>query len=132
MNQIQILQELKNKCLEIFGYYGDIDIAVAALQICSTFGIDNTARLLGILKQNGIKTHEDLLNIINDSTLNNARRVIENEFGDKLCPKCNTKLETKVKHCNECGQRLNFDNIYKKKSILFEENNENINNNSLE
>ena len=126
INQIQILQELKNKCLEISGYYGDIDIAVAALQICSTFGIDNTARLLGILKQNQIKTDEDLLNIINNSTLNNAQRVIENEFGDILCPKCNTKLETKVKHCNECGQRLNFDNIYKKKPILFEENNESI------
>lgn len=130
MNQIQILQELKNKCLEISGYYGDIDIAVTALQICSTFGIDNTARLLGTLKQNGIKTHEDLLNIINDSTLNNGQRVIENEFGDKLCPKCNAKLETKMKHCNECGQKLNFEDIYKKKPILFEENNENTNNDS--
>lgn len=133
MNQIQILQELRSKCLEVSGYYGDIDTAIAALQICSTFGMDNSARLLGILNNNGIKTHEDLLNIINDSTLNKSQRVIEGESGDLICPKCNAKLETKMKHCNECGQKLNFEDVYKKKPmLLFEENNENTDNDSSE
>lgn len=117
LNQIQMLQELRSKCLEVSGFYGDIDTAIAALQICSTFGMDNTARFLGILNNNGVKTHEQLLDIINDSMLNIAQNVIENNMGDILCPKCNIKLDKKSKHCYECGQKLVF------------ENNENVNNN---
>jgi hypothetical protein len=112
LNQIQILQELRNKCLETTGYYGDVDTAVAALQICSTFGMDNTARLLGILNNNGIKTHEDLLNVITDSRLNKSLRVIKNESNEVLCPNSNSKLENQTKHCSECGQKLDFENLF--------------------
>lgn len=133
INQMQILQELRSKCLETTGYYGDVDTAIAALQICSTFGMDNTARLLGILNNNGIKTHEDLLNVINDSRLNKSLRVIKNESNEVLCPNCNSKLDGENKHCSECGQKLNFEDIFVKKPILFDfENNENINNNASE
>ena len=111
INQMQILQELRSKCLETIGYYGNIDTAVAALQICSTFGMDNTARLLGILNNNGIKTHEDLLNIITDSKLNKSLRVIKNESNEVLCPNCNSKLDNENKHCSECGQKLNFEDV---------------------
>ena len=130
ITQLQILQELRSKCLEISGYYGDIDTAVAALQICSTFGMDNSARLLGILNNNGIKTHEDLQKIINDSTLNKSLKVFRNESGDNLCPKCNSKLENITKHCSSCGQKLDFENLFEKKPIMFYENNENVNNDS--
>lgn len=133
VNQIQILQELRSKCLETTGYYGDIDTAIAALQICSTFGMDNTARLLGILNNNGIKTHEDLLKVINDSKLSKLLSVIENESNEVLCPNCNGKLNDKSKHCPECGQKLNFEDIFVKTSVLFDfENTENTNNNSSE
>lgn len=129
INQIQILQELRSKCLEVSGYYGDIDTAIAALQICSTFGMDNSARLLGILNNNGIKTHDELLNVINDSRLNKSLRVIKNESNEVLCPNCNGKLNNESKHCSECGQKLNFEDTFEKKPIIFNfENNENINN----
>ena len=131
VTQLQVLQELRSKCLEVSGYYGDIDTAVAALQICSTFGMDNSARLLGILNNNGIKTHEQLLNVVNDSTLNKSLRVFKNESVEILFPKCNSKLENITKQCQICGQKLDFENIFEKKPVLFDfENNENINNGS--
>lgn len=118
INQLQILQELRSKCLETTGYYGDIDTAIAALQICSTFGMDNSARLLGILNNNHIKTHEELLKVINDSSLNKSLRVLKNESNEVLCPNCNTKLESQTKHCSNCGQKLNFEDIFEKKPTL--------------
>lgn len=130
ISQLQTLQELRSKCLEISGYYGDIDTAVAALQICSTFGLDNSARLLGTLNNNGIKTNEDLLNVINDSRLNKSLRVIRNESNEVLCPNCNSKLDNENKHCSECGQKLNFEDIFVKKPALFDF--ENVNNNISE
>ena len=130
ITQLQILQELKSKCLEVTGYYGDIDTAVAALQICSTFGMDNSARLLGILNNNSITTHELLLQVINDATLNKSLKVFRNESDDVICPKCNSKLDNITKHCPHCGQKLDFQNMYERKPILYYENNENINNNS--
>ena len=125
INQMQTLQELRSKCLEVTGYYGDIDTAIAALQICSTFGMDNTARLLGILNNNGIKTHEQLIDIINDSMLNKSLRVFKNESGEVLCPKCNSKLENVTKHCNNCGQKLDFENVFEKKPIIYFDNTNN-------
>lgn len=132
ITQIQILQELKSKCLEVSGYYGDIDTAIAALQICSTFGMDNSARLLGMLNNNNIHTHEQLQMIISNSTLNNSLRVFKNENDEVLCPKCNSKLENITKHCSNCGQKLDFENMFEMKPILYFKNDENVNNNSNE
>ena len=128
ITQLQTLQELKSKCLEVSGYYGDIDTAIAALQICSTFGMDTSARLLGILNNNNILTHEHLLKVISDATLNKSLKVCKNESNDSLCPKCNSKLENISKHCPECGQKLDFENVFTKKPVLF--NFENTNNDS--
>lgn len=110
ISQIQILQELKSKCLEVTGFYGDIDTAIAALQICSTFGMDNTARILGTLNSNGIKSFDELAKVIEDSKLNNALLVLPNSKLECLCPKCNTVLYGKSKHCPDCGQKLKYDN----------------------
>ena len=105
MNQIQILQELRSKCLEVSGYYGDIDTAIAALQICSTYGMDMTARFISDLRKNGIKDNDDLR-----QTFNNAYKAKEvcimksnNEY---KCPICNSKLEEYNTYCKHCGQHL--------------------------
>lgn len=111
MNQIQILQEMKARCIEVCGFYGDIDTAIAALQICSTLGMDNTARLIAILNNNSITNQEHLLKLINDSILFNAKKVIENEFGELQCPSCKEILIRKSKHCDNCGQSLNFEHV---------------------
>lgn len=110
ISQIQILQELKSKCLEVTGFYGDIGTAIAALQICSTFGMDNTARILGTLNSNGIKSFDELAKVIEDSKLNNALLVLPNSKLECLCPKCNAVLYGKSKHCPDCGQKLKYDN----------------------
>lgn len=126
IRQIQGLQELKSKCLSVTGFYGDIDTALAALQICSTMGMDNTARLISVLNQNAINNENDLREVIENSKLACERKVymkIENEM---LCPNCNSKLEKQTKHCEFCGQKLNFDDVIKINPILL--NDENINN----
>lgn len=104
INQIQNLQELRNKCLEVCGYYGHIDTAIAALEICNNYGLDVTARFISDLRSNGIKTNEDLRNLIsNNDILKPKQPIISDEI--LICPKCSNTLNN-GNYCSNCGQKI--------------------------
>ena len=107
MTQIQCLQEMKNKCIETCGYYGDIDTAIAALQICDTYGLDVTARFISDLRIHDIKTNDKLRDIIQRSSKENEVHVFQDEEKSK-CPICRTAIDNDSKYCKNCGQRVIF------------------------
>lgn len=105
MTQIQLLQELRSKCLDVYGYYCDIDTAMAALQICTPYGLDQTARFISDLRSHGISNNDDLRKLFSNSQKENEMIIIKTDSGYK-CPNCNSNLEEYNTYCKHCGQHL--------------------------
>lgn len=110
IKQIQQLQEFKHKYITATGQYVDVEKAIAGLQICSTFGLDLTARMISLLKTNNVLTYEDLQKLISFSSILTDRVVIKNVNDTITCPNCNAILdkENKEPHCSKCGQKLKW------------------------
>lgn len=107
LEQISVLQDIQSKAVSTAGFYGDISLAIAALQICNTYGIDSTARFISDLKTNGIKTNEELRDILsNISILSERKPFIKDDV--YICPHCNIELNNISKHCGNCGQKINW------------------------
>ncbi len=109
VNQIRELQEMRSKCISILGSYINLDIAIAALQICENYGLDMTARIISTLKQLNIVDNEELKNKIIKSNKDEPMMVIKNDK-NVCCPHCNSIVKEESKYCNQCGQRLKYDN----------------------
>ena len=81
--QIQELYEIQQKCTNISGFYCSIDTAIAALQICSTYGLDETARMISHIKSmkdisNSTELRERLLLTYNYNESNSENEELKN------------------------------------------------------
>lgn len=108
MKQRAELLEMQTLVSSRLGQYFDIGLANAALEICSSYGLDKTARFISYLKKFNITDEHWIIDAYNAMDKTNPKMVkyIDETY---ICPNCMTTYTTPDgKYCKECGQKLNF------------------------
>lgn len=113
MKQISDLNDLQNKAMNSYGDYKDINVAIAALQICSHYGLNETSKIISFLKQSPLKIDNvERLELLFKGCL---KILIPTELiqdgTDFRCSQCNNELSKinnylSFKACPYCGQTI--------------------------
>lgn len=113
MKQISDLNDLQNKAMNSYGDYKNINIAIAALQICSHYGLNETSKIISFLKQSPLKIdNEERLELLfkECSKILIPAELIYDKFIFR-CSQCNNELSNinnylSFKVCPYCGQAI--------------------------
>lgn len=111
VKQISDLHDLQSKVMNICGDYKDINIANAALQICSHYGLDETSKIISDLRLSplNINDSEKLKSILKKCSNFIIPTSLINNNDDYSCPTCSNKIDKNndFKYCPYCGQNIN-------------------------
>lgn len=109
--QMSDLHDLQNKVMNSYGDYKDIAIALAALQICDHYGLDETSKIISNLRLSplDIKDNEKLENILKRCSNFIIPASLINNDDTYKCPTCNNEIDINkdYKYCPYCGQNIN-------------------------
>lgn len=109
--QMSDLHDLQNKVMNSYGDYKDIAIALAALQICDRYGLDETSKIISNLRLSplDIKDNEKLENILKRCSNFIIPAPLINNDNTYKCPTCNNEIDINkdYKYCPYCGQNIN-------------------------
>lgn len=108
MKQRAELLEMQSLISSRMGQYYDIGLANAALEICSSYGLDKTARFISYLKKFDIVDEHWIIDAYNAMDKSNAK-MVKRDNDKYICPICGREYDDEdCKYCKECGQKLNF------------------------
>lgn len=108
MKQRAELLEMQSLISSRIGQYYDIGLANAALEICSSYGLDKTARFISYLKKFNINDEQWIIDAYNAMDKSNAK-MVKRDNDKYICPICGNEYDNEdCKYCKECGQKLNF------------------------
>lgn len=111
--QIVELQQLQNKASKSYGDYVDINVAIAALQVCNHYGLNETSRIISNLKLSplNIASNDKLNDVLKKCSNFIISAKVKNIEDDKfICPSCNNELKSnEFKYCPYCGQNLYYE-----------------------
>lgn len=105
------LLEMQNLLSSQLGRDFDISSANDALEICSVYGLDKTARFISYLKTLNITNEHWIFDAYNAMDKTNSKMVKYINL-NYICPNCRTKkINIDDKYCKECGQKLKFEEV---------------------